>query len=171
MRILAGSIRDMLNGARVGLVATGAMSLLMLAGRRLGLTGTLPPRRITDRAVQELDPVDRPSHDDRQLLAGSVHFAFGAGAGALFGLLTAGLRSLRISTGLGIVYGTLVYLISYQGWIPALNLMPPASRDRTGRVVTMLGGHWVYGALLGLLVALARRRRALAERARRRFAS
>jgi hypothetical protein len=171
MSVLAGSIRDMLSGARVGLVATGAMSLLMLAGRRLGLTGTLPPRRVTDRAVEELEPGDRPSHDDRQLLAGFGHFAFGAGAGALFGLLTAGLRSLRISTGLGIAYGTVVYLISYAGWIPALDIMPRPSRDRPGRVVTMVGAHWVYGAMLGLLVALARRRRRLAEQARRRFAA
>jgi len=169
--VLVNSMRDLLSGARVGLVATGAMSLLMLAGRRLGLIGALPPQTITERAVQELAAGDRPSRDDRQLLAGFVHFTLGAGAGAFFGLLTAGLRNLRISTGLGIAYGTVVYLLSYMGWIPALNIMPPASRDRPGRVATMIGAHWVYGALLGLLVALARRRRMLEKQARRRFAT
>jgi hypothetical protein len=33
----------------------------------------------------------------------------------------------------------------------------------------MVGGHWVYGATLGIVMALARRRRTLKEQARQRF--
>ncbi len=169
MTAIRHRIGDIFGGARAGLVATGAMSLLLLAGQRLGLTGTLPPRRITDKAVQRVDPQDRPGGEDRQAIAGLAHFAFGAGAGALFGLLTGELRRIWISAGVGVAYGTLVYLTSYMGWIPAMNLMPPATQDRPGRVATMLGGHWIYGGLLGILMALTRRRRTLTEQADRRY--
>ena len=55
------------------------------------------------------------------------------------------------------IYATGIWLVSYQGWVPALGIMAPASRDRRGRVVTMLAAHWVYGAALGGLVTLFRR--------------
>jgi hypothetical protein len=55
------------------------------------------------------------------------------------------------------MYATGIWLVSYQGWVPALGIMPPASRDRRGRVATMLVAHWVYGAALRELVKLLRR--------------
>jgi hypothetical protein len=42
---------------------------------------------------------------------------------------------------------------SYQGWIPALGIMPPASEDRPDRPRVMLLAHLVYGAILGNIVA------------------
>ena len=57
----------------------------------------------------------------------------------------------------GVLYATGIWLVSYQGWVPALGIMPPASGDRRGRVVTMLAAHWVYGAALGTLARLLRR--------------
>jgi RsiW-degrading membrane proteinase PrsW (M82 family) len=48
--------------------------------------------------------------------------------------------------------------------------MPSASDDRAGRVATMLAGHWVYGALLGVLLAIGRRRQRVQQQVKRRFA-
>lgn len=171
MNTILQPVRDLLAGGRAGLVATAAMTLLMLAGKRLGLTGELPPREIVDEAAQELPPRERPSEADRQALAGVTHFLFGAAGGALFGLATSGLRRLWVSTGLGMAYGTLVYLVSYMGWIPALEIMPPATSDRPGRQLTMLGGHWIYGLLLGVLLAVGRRRARMQQQVKRRFSA
>jgi hypothetical protein len=55
---------------------------------------------------------------------------------------------------IGIIYGSVIWLVSYQGWVPGLDIMPPANRDHRGRVATMVVGHWVYGASLGLLTAV-----------------
>lgn len=163
-------LRDLLLGARAGLVATALMSLLMLAGKAAGLTGRLPPAKITDEATGELPPARQPDRDDRDAIAAVIHFGFGSVAGALFGLGAAGLRRTWLSSALGIAYGTAVYAISYLGWIPALNLMPPATEDRPGRTLTMLAAHWVYGATLGALLALGNQRHDSAEVVSRRFA-
>jgi hypothetical protein len=69
----------------------------------------------------------------------------------------------------GLWYGSAVYVVSYVGWIASLGILPPSDEDRPGRVATMVGGHWVYGATLGIVMALARRRRTLKEQARQRF--
>lgn len=161
--------RDLLAGGRAGLVATAAMSLLMLAAQRAGLTGRLPPQRISDWLARQMPPSARPVGEDRQALAGISHFLFGASAGALYGLATSGLRRVWISAALGVVYGTAVYLVSYLGWLPALNIMPPATEDRPGRVATMLSGHWIYGGLLGVLVAVGRRRQRMQQQVKRGF--
>lgn len=161
-------LRDLLLGARAGLVATALMSLLMLAGKAAGLTGRLPPAKITDEATRELP--GQPDRDDRDAIAAVIHFGFGSVAGALFGLGAAGLRRTWLSTALGMAYGTAVYAVSYLGWIPALNLMPPATEDRPGRTLTMLAAHWVYGATLGALLALGNQRHDFADVVRRRFA-
>ncbi len=88
-------------------------------------------------------------------LAVALHFAFGAGVGALFGVLHAQLpaRVRRHPALSGAAYATLVWAVSYQGWVPALGILPPATRDAPGRPATMLLAHWVYGATLGVVVA------------------
>ena len=54
----------------------------------------------------------------------------------------------------GILFGTAVWLVSYQGWVPALGIMAPPSRDRPGRPQAMLAAHLLYGAVLGVVVGL-----------------
>jgi hypothetical protein len=57
----------------------------------------------------------------------------------------------------GIGYGLGIYALSYQGWVPALGILPPPRRDRSDRQVTMAPAHVAYGAVLG---RLTERRRA-----------
>lgn len=153
-------VATLLVGAMAGVLSTVAMSAVMLGAKRAGLTGELPPERITRRAIDAVsaEPLDDHTED---AIAAVAHLGFGAGAGALFGLLTtpkvAARRSPAIAALTGMLYATGIWLVSYQGWVPALGLMPPASGDRRGRVVTMLAAHWVYGAALGTLARLLRR--------------
>lgn len=144
--------RTPLHGAIAGLAATVAMSAAMLAARRVGLTPTLPPTRIAESAI--LEATERPARPHEQRVVAPVaHLAFGAGAGAAFGLIrhAAGIRGRGASVLAGLAFANLVYLVSYQGWVPALGIIPPASRDDRGRVATMVVAHWVYGAVLGVL--------------------
>jgi hypothetical protein len=147
-------VKSLLAGAAAGALATVAMSAVMLAAKRLGFTGELPPERITRRAFEAA--VDEPPSDASEDAAvAAAHIGFGALAGAVFALpmvwTGAERRSIPIVASAGILYATGIWLVSYQGWVPALGIMPPASRDRRGRVVTMLVAHWVYGAALGAL--------------------
>jgi len=141
-------------GAAAGAIATVAMSAVMLGAKRAGFSGELPPERITRTAIDRLTA--RPLDDHTEHTIASVtHLGFGAVAGALFNLLMAREGSARgsplVAASAGVIYATCVWLVSYQGWVPGLGFMPPASRDRRGRVATMLVAHWVYGGTLGIL--------------------
>jgi uncharacterized protein DUF6789 len=139
-------MRNLAEGAFSGVLATAAMSAVMLAGDRAGLMGEHPPKRIARAAL--------PGHRHRPkpgegVLGAVTHFAFGATCGALFAVTMDG-RESRLS--LGVAYGLAIWAVSYQGWVPGLGIMPPIHRDRPGRQVVMAAGHVVYGTVLLLVL-------------------
>lgn len=149
MRAVRVHMRGRLEGAAAGfvagLVATAAMSVVMLVAKRVGLTGELPPERISREAIEEAG--DPPSEESEDVVATLLHFAFGSGAGAVLGALLGRDLSVMVRIPFGLAYATGVWVVSYLGWIPALGLLPPATRDRPGRVWVMLVAHWVYGTV------------------------
>lgn len=131
----------LLGGAAAGVIATAAMSLVMLGAKRLGALGEAPPRRIVRKLLGPLTPSGRAL--DSAALAS--HFAFGGAMGAVFSALPA--RKRRASV--GSIFGALVWAVNYAGVLPRLGLMPPARQDRPGRPTSMLAAHLAYGAVLG----------------------
>lgn len=145
-------------GVAAGVVATAVMSASMRAAQAMGLLGRMPPRKITDHLLDVLGVKHATPRIARRALATINHVGFGASCGALFGLGHALLgRRARTrplaTTAAGVAFGTLVWAVSYAGWVPALGVMPRPSRDRFGRPATMVVAHWVYGGVLGALVA------------------
>jgi hypothetical protein len=150
-------------GLLSGLVATAAMSAAMLAAQKSGLLGRMPPRRITDRFL-DLAGVGRTTPEPaRRALAAVSHFAFGGACGALLGIASEVYRA-RVGKGsarrartpliaAGLAYGTAIWAVSYAGWVPAVGAMPAPPRDRPGRQPSMVLAHWIYGAVLGRLLA------------------
>ena len=141
-----------LAGAAGGTVATLAMSVLMLAGGALGLMGTQPPRRVVDKVADEVTPgptdPGATDPDARDAAASMLHVAIGAVAGALFALGRSASEATRSpSRGplLGAVFGLAFWAVNYMALAPALNLLPPATRDRPGRPPVMVAAHLVYG--------------------------
>lgn len=147
--------RTALTGAGAGSVATVAMSALMLAAQKAGLEGEQPPEAIVE-AVLDAGDVDR-SERTENALASVGHLAFGASCGAVYALLRRWLDTPGPEVGHGAGFGLAVWAVSYQGWIPALGILPPPRRDRSDRQITMVLGHLVYGAILGALVGRTRR--------------
>ena len=149
---------EALRGAAAGAVATGTMSALMLAAQETGFMGQQPPEKIAE-AVLDAAEVPAPGPTD-EALAIFLHFVFGASCGALFQTVRARVHApeqLRDEPAMepvveGMAFGTLVWLVSYLGWVPALRIMPAPSRDRPGRPETMVLAHLVYGATLGACV-------------------
>ena len=70
-----------------------------------------------------------------------AHFAYGALCGALLAAATP--RPGKVT---GAAAGTAVWLTSYMGWIPALNLLKPATEHPARRNALMIGVHLVWGA-------------------------
>jgi hypothetical protein len=138
--------RAIAGGIGAGAAATLAMSGLMLGAQRAGLMRKQPPEKITEKFLDELH-VQR-SESEENAWSTIAHFGFGMASGGLFGALRG--RLLRAHpVGEGVLFGTLVWAASYCGWIPALAIMPPPTRDRPGRSITMLAAHIVFGAVLG----------------------
>lgn len=156
LNILMRLGQSTLLGAIGGVVGTTTMSAAMLAAKRAGLVGRLPPERITQRAF--FKGLRRRHKRTKNVTATLLHFAFGAVGGAGFGVLQQYLPRAVPRPLAGIAYGTMIWLVSYGGWIPALRLMPPVHRDRPDRPVVMVLAHWIYGATMATVVAqLARR--------------
>ncbi|OLE21378.1 MAG: hypothetical protein AUG49_22185 [Catenulispora sp. 13_1_20CM_3_70_7] len=142
-------MRDAGRGLLAGTMATVGMSALMLAGRRAGLLGKMPPEKITAHLLDRLGL--RHDRETQDLLATLLHVGFGALAGAGFEVARRRLRPPLPRLLQGLAFGTAVWTVSYAGWVPALGIMAPPNRDRPGRPAVMLAAHWVYGALLALL--------------------
>ncbi|HYG54267.1 MAG TPA: hypothetical protein VD965_03110 [Burkholderiales bacterium] len=135
-------------GALAGLAATAAMTLAMGAlWRRLPRRERypLPPREITSTLAARTG-IERHL-DERQRVDATLlsHFAYGAGAGALFPVL-----ARRASVPRGIAYGLGVWAASYLGWLPAMRVLRPATQHPAARNALMLAAHVVWGAMLAI---------------------
>jgi uncharacterized membrane protein YagU involved in acid resistance len=136
-----------------GLMATIPMTVAMeLMRRRLPLRERrrLPPRKITMRVARRLGVQAHMDERQRGAVTLVTHFGFGAAAGALYAPLA---RRLGPSPPLlaGTVFGLAVWLVSYMGWLPAVGLFGPATRDAKRRTALMIAAHLVWGAALGLV--------------------
>jgi hypothetical protein len=123
-------------GAIAGFVATMAMTAAMRRlHRQLPAKERYPltPREITD-AVLDPPPAISP---DVTLVA---HFAYGAGCGAL--IAAADPKIGRVG---GALAGGAVWLTSYMGWLPALDVLTPATGHPMRRNAVMIAAHFAWG--------------------------
>jgi len=136
-------MKNTLDGLVSGIIATGAMSLFMVAAHRLlprSERYPLPPRLITDHVRGRARPLaeDTPFG---QVSAYAAHVLFGAACGALYGLLQ---RPGGPPTS-GVTHGLAIWLASYLGWVPIIGALPPATEQPANRNVLMLAAHVVWG--------------------------
>jgi hypothetical protein len=142
--------------AASGVLATLPMSAVMLGADALGRMGTQPPRRVVDEAAEQA-PGPAPSDATRDATASVLHLVMG-------GLIAVGVLPVlalarRVApagwpraAAAGGAFGVAVYLLNYAGLAPALGILPPPTRDRPGRQLTMAAAHVVYGVVTGVLV-------------------
>ena len=132
----------LLIGGIAGFVGTMAMtSAMQRLHRRLPEKERypLPPREIVDSVAEQTDTEigDETAKD----LATAAHFAYGAVMGAMLAAMNP-----DPSKRTGALAGTAVWLASYMGWIPALNVLEPATRHPKRRNVLMISVHLAWGA-------------------------
>ncbi|MCV0397777.1 MAG: DUF1440 domain-containing protein [Rhizobiaceae bacterium] len=128
----------LVNGAIAGFCATMAMTMAMrVLAQRLAYRDRypLPPREITQDVLE-------PGEQRMAALTLLAHFGFGAFAGTLYELL-----SRRIP---GLLFGPLVWAVSYLGWVPLSRILTPATRHPAERNLLMIAVHLVWGVCLAL---------------------
>lgn len=158
-----GFVSHTAGGALGGIVGT---MFMMRASRqashklpeRLKPTATRrDPGDFLVRQIEELRgrPLPREAHER---IAGALHWAYGIGWGGLLGLgLSVAhrkVRSLPAAVLVGSGLGAAVWAVGYAGWLPALRLTPPVTRQGGRHVLTSLLMHVGYGivATVPLLV-------------------
>jgi hypothetical protein len=140
-------------GTAAGLIATTTMSGVMVAARESGLMREIPPHEIASQVVDRTQAGDGVDDGERRELGWLAHFAFGAAAGAAYGVLRQHVRTPGPATLHGAGYALAIWAVSYAGWIPALRFLPPAGDDHEpGRQPAMIAAHVAFGAVLGAIV-------------------
>ena len=139
-------------GALAGAAATVPMTILMRAGHaRLPERERypLPPEQITATVARGVGVPARPEQPGWEAKTYAAHFAYGATVGAAYAAI--GPRLPGHPAIKGAAFGLAVWAGSYLGWLPAVGLFPPATREPAGRNLLMLAAHAVYGAAAGAL--------------------
>ncbi|MHB1006445.1 MAG: DUF6789 family protein [Chloroflexota bacterium] len=139
----------LLRGALSGLGATLPMTLVLGLGRLVGAMVVLPPAQVTANVAERAGVHNAGSSQGFTLSWLAAHFGLGAVLGVLYSLARPSMP--RPPALAGLAFGAAVYLVSYVGVMPALDLYPSPRQDRPGRVVTMPLAHVVFGVTLGLL--------------------
>lgn len=148
-------VLDAAAGAVAGVIATVPMSAVMLAAQKAGLIRKQPPEEITEAALHTAG-AHPPEHEENQLTVVN-HLLFGAAAGAVFGCCHRALPDTGRYVPAGAVYGLVVWVTAYQGWVPRLGIMPPADEDQPARPQSMAVAHVVFGAALASVLTRLRR--------------
>lgn len=148
-------MNDLAIGAASGLAATVPMTWAMDIMHRYlphHERHPLPPRQITERVAAEAvgwSELDDPEHFWLTLAS---HFGYGAAAGVLYAPLA---KRLPVPPILGgTAYGLIVWAGSYFGLLPALGILPSATKHPVRRTALMFAAHVVWGSALGSFIDL-----------------
>lgn len=149
------TVHQLLIGAISGLVATVPMTLVMILLYYTILPGReqyrLPPRQITDRLLNRTKIGRRKANkpEQRRALTWLSHFGYGGGTGSLYPFTVGKLPLPPILSGM--IFGLAVWLVSYLGWLPAADILPPATRQPKDRNILMILSHLAWGSVIGFL--------------------
>lgn len=144
---------DLVRGGVAGFLATLPMTLAMEAMHAMlpwWERYPLPPREITEEVERVADL--RGSLDETQHLALTLvnHFAYGTGAGAVYGSFS---RAVPAAPALkGAAFGLGVWSVSYLGLMPALGVLRPVTEHPARRNALMIAAHLVWGSATGILL-------------------
>lgn len=122
----------------------------------------LPPRRIAMRLVTKSGFEVPRRESDRRALTLTAHYAYGTTLGGVYGLI-APRRPLTALAG-SVPFALSVWAGGYLGWLPAVGLHPPATRESAQRNALMIAAHFVWAGVIAATVAGTARRHPGAER-------
>ena len=129
-------------GAIAGFVGTMAMTMAMRRlHRQLPAKERYPltPREIVDSGAKQVG-LPLPSEAAKDVTA-AAHFAYGALTGAMLAAMNPDPKKRT-----GALFGVVVWLGSYMGWIPAVGNLKPATQHPARRNLLMIGVHLVWGS-------------------------
>jgi uncharacterized membrane protein YagU involved in acid resistance len=142
-------LKDIWKGALAGFAATAPMTVAMWAvDRRYKITELrLPPEQITRNVVKRSGLHRFLNETGKKTASWVAHFGYGAAIGAAYPM-TAERAPLHPAVK-GSLYGTLIWVLSYLGWLPAAGMMRSATRQSSLRNLALVASHLVWGLVCG----------------------
>jgi uncharacterized membrane protein YagU involved in acid resistance len=154
-RLLAGLVGGVLGSAAMSGFLRVMFPLLPERDRY-----SLPPRRIAMRLVTKSGFEPPRREPDRRALTLTAHYAYGTTLGGVYALIAP--RTPGAALAGSVPFALSVWVGSYLGWLPAVGLHPPATRESVPRNALMIAAHFVWaGVIAATVVGTARRGRAV----------
>ena len=157
-----GTASAALVGAAAGALGTAAMTLFM----KPGLVRFLPskqqpvafvPREIVTWAERRILGRYVLNRTQRSIASTVSHIGYGASMGAVYGMTRRRTESVPAAVAGG-VWGLLVWVAGYQGWLPAAGVRPATTSQRPAKWPVPIANHVVYGISTALAYEALRRR-------------
>ena len=146
-------LHRLLKGALAGFVGIASMTAVMVTGWQLLPADEkypLPPRQIVGEMSERVGIENRLSEEKLFVATLFSHFSYGALFGSVYTLWDQRIplpHSIR-----GMLAGFALWVSSYLGWLPAVGILPPATRHPWRRNLLMIVAHLVWGATMGMVV-------------------
>ena len=138
-----GQFSSGLRGGALGLVAAMAMTGMRTMSTSLGLLERTPPEEVVTEEAPRLLGAVPPGR--RRAVIELAHWAFGTGAGAVFGALPSRVRHHRAA---GPAYGVAIWLSFATVMAPSLGLRVANRRPLSSNLM-LLADHLLYGVIVG----------------------
>ena len=151
-------MQRLVTGVAAGFVGTVAMTAAMVAMFRLlprSQQAPLPPRQITEQVLTRVGVEHLLDEQDRFGATMLAHFLYGSLVGAMY--LETAQRLPLPPFAKGGLFGLAVWGGSYEGWVPAVRLLPAASQWPHARNVLMIVAHVVWGVTIASVTRWAER--------------
>lgn len=152
-RMLAGALAGMIAAIPMALVMAG-LDRLLPASKGSWLTRwlPLPPKQITNRLSRRFGiPGITQQGREWNWPTWLAHLGYGAATASLYPVITRPLHIPKVLRGMLFALG--IWAASYMGWLPAVNIIKPATKQPARRNIVLIGSHLVWGSLIGLLAS------------------
>ena len=152
--------RPWLQGGIAGFIATGPMSVFMLATQRFlpkRQQYALPPEIITEELAHRMHI---RWHMNKKQVEGATlvsHFGYGAAMGTLYGLLA--MKIPLPSPIKGVLFGLVVWAGSYLELLPLSGMSESGQRESGRRNLMMIAAHVVWGSTMGVVAEVLAEKR------------
>lgn len=141
-------LKEASKGAQAGIIATVAMSFLMISMKKLGSFQKLGPQQVTEAGFNTVG-LENISTRNKNIATAFAHFGFGTLLGVLFGFLS-GINPNVKTVPKSILYTLAIWASGYGLTLPLLGVTPWPWRDNRTRAVSLIAEHIVYGSTLAL---------------------
>ncbi len=141
------NVKFMVRGVAAGFAGTIAMSVVMLGLKRAGMEpGELEPREVAGNVEEAVGVRSLLSRRAFEISWIALHFGYGSTSGTVYALARK-ISGTDRPAAAGPLFGVLLWVIGYCGWLPVFGLYPPPTRVPRRKVAANIIAHATYGTV------------------------